>query len=222
MQFDNRIETRADPLGGPFDTLAFNSGSTRHRGFEGEVSYDLLAPFQPEPAPQPDVRERKAVVDAKEMRVAGAAREVHPLQLVVFSNLQVLDAEFTDSTQLVPGTTRTFVGNEPAYAPDVVLKGGITFKREKCFNVTLSAVYVSEQFWADNNLGSASIPPAKIPSYKVFNLSGEFYVTRNVRIIGGISNLADERYYSRVFPFGGGSIDPAPGRSGYAGLSVEF
>ena len=47
-------------------------------------------------------------------------------------------------------------------------------------------------------------------------------MTRNVRVIGGISNLGDEKYYSRVFPFGGGSIDPAPSRSYYAGLSVEF
>ena len=64
--------------------------------------------------------------------------------------------------------------------------------------------------------------PAEIPSYTVFNLSGEVYLTRNVRLIGGISNLGDERYYSRVFPFGNGSIDPAPARSGYAGLSVSF
>jgi Fe(3+) dicitrate transport protein len=222
MQFDNRIETRADPLGGPFDTLAFNSGSTRHRGFEGELAYDVLAPFQPEPTPQLDLHDRKAVVESKETRVSGAVTEFHALQLIVFSNLQLLDAEFTDSDQIVPGTTRTFVGNEPAYAPDVVFKAGITFKRDKCFNVTLSAVYVSEQFWADNNLGSASIPPAEIPSYTVFNLSSEFYITRNVRLIAGISNLADEKYYSRVFPFGGGSIDPAPGRSGYAGLSFQF
>ncbi|MDQ6625595.1 MAG: TonB-dependent receptor [Verrucomicrobiota bacterium] len=217
MEFDNRIETRADPLGGPFDTLAFNSGSSRHRGFEGEIAYDFLAPFQHDLAPAP--------VDPKadpEAMVKGASKPRAPLQLIVFSNLQLLDAEFTDSAQLVPGTTRTFVGNAPAYSPDVVFKGGITFKRDKCFNITLSAVYISDQFWADNNLGSASIPPAKIPSYEVFNLSGEFYVTRNVRVFGGISNLADEKYYSRVFPFGGGSIDPAPGRSAYGGLSVEF
>jgi Fe(3+) dicitrate transport protein len=41
-----------------------------------------------------------------------------------------------------------------------------------------------------------------------------------VRLIGGISNLADEKYYSRAFLTG--LIDPAPGRSAYAGLSVEF
>lgn len=219
LEFDNRIETRSDPNGGPFDTLSFNSGNSRHRGFEGEFSYDLLAPFQNDLAP--------AVFDAKS-DVKSMAREVYnpapsrPYQLIVFSNLQLLDAEFTDSAQIVPGTTRTFVGNEPAYAPDVVLKGGITFKRDKCFNVTFSGVYVSEQFWQDSNLGSGTIPPPQIPSYEVFNLSGEFYLTRNVRLIGGISNLADKKYYSRIFPFGGGSIDPAAGRSGYAGLSVEF
>ncbi len=217
MEFDNRIETRAAPGGGPFDTIAVNTGTTRHRGFEGEVSYDLLASFQRELLPEPEPQEAK---DGKNVRTPLPAPR--PLQLIVFSNLQILDAEFTDSAQLVPGTTRSFVGNTPAYAPDVVFKGGITFKRDKCFNLTFSGVYVSDQYWADSNIGSASIPPASIPSYEVFNLSGEVYLTRNVRLIGGISNLADKKYYSRIFPFGGGSIDPAAGRSGYAGMSVEF
>ncbi|HKP92342.1 MAG TPA: TonB-dependent receptor plug domain-containing protein [Chthoniobacterales bacterium] len=219
MEFSNRIETRADPLGGPFDTLAFNSGSTRHRGFEGEVAYDFLAPFQQEPVAE--VTDAKDSKDAK--NTLRTTREWHPLQLIVFTNVQVLDAEFTESEQIIPGSGgQTFVGNEPAYAPDLVVKGGITFKRDKCFNITFTAVHVGEQFWQDSNLGSASIPPPTIPSYEVYNLSGEFYITRNVRLIGGISNLADEKYYSRVFPFGGGSIDPAPGRSGYLGMSVEF
>lgn len=220
MEFDNRIETRADPLGGPFDTLAFNSGSTRHRGFEGEVAYDFLAPFQHDLRsvtgdPKSDSKDGKSI--AKEV-----VAPPRPLQLIVFSNVQLLDAEFTESTQIIPGTTNTFVGNAPAYAPDIVFKGGITFKRDKCFNITFSAVYVSEQFWQDSNLGSPTIPPPQIPAYDVYNLSGEVYVTKNVRLFGGVSNLGDKKYYSRVFPFGGGSIDPAAGRSGYAGLSVEF
>lgn len=216
MQFDNRIETRADtsPGAGPFDTIAVNTGSTRHRGFEGEISYDFLAPFQHDLAPAP------IGPKSYDKQMVGPIEPYHPLQFIVFTNLQILDAEFTDSTQAVAG--RSFVGNEPAYAPDVVVKGGITFKRDKCFNITFSGVYVSAQYWQDSNAGSASIPPARIPSYEVFNLSGEFYLSKNVRLIGGISNLADKKYYSRVFPFGGGSIDPAAGRSGYAGLSVEF
>jgi Fe(3+) dicitrate transport protein len=219
MQFDNRIETRAAPGGGPFDTIAVNTGNTRHRGFEGEVAYDFLAPFQQfAPVATADTKpDGKSV--AKEVKTP---EPTPPFQLIVFANLQVLDAEFTDSQQIVPGTTRTFVGNEPAYAPDVVVKGGITFKRDKCFNITFSAIHVSEQFWQDSNLGSASIPLAKIPSYTVFNLSGEFWIRPQVRVIAGISNLGDERYYSRVFPFGGGSIEPAPARTGYAGLAVAF
>jgi outer membrane receptor protein involved in Fe transport len=87
---------------------------------------------------------------------------------------------------------------------------------------------VSDQFWADNNrpnpataaTAAAILVPAVIPAYTVFNLSAEVYLAKNVRLFGGISNLGDEKYYSRVFL--NGLIDPAPQRTGYAGLSVEF
>jgi Fe(3+) dicitrate transport protein len=208
MEFDNRTETQNISN---TEFVIINSGSTRHRGFEGELSYDFLAPFQHDPNYQIDPKS-----SGKEVAVPVVW---HPLQLIVFNNIQLLDAEFTDSTQIVPGTGRSFVGNEPAFAPSVLWKGGITFRKEKCFNVTFSGVYASDQFWADSNLGNAGIP-AQIPSYKVFNLSGEFYVTKNVRVIAGISNLFDEKYYSRVFF--NGTLEPAAQRTGYAGLSVEF
>ena len=54
--------------------------------------------------------------------------------------------------------------------------------------------------------------PAVIPSYKTFNLSTEWYLTKNVRLIAGVSNLTDEKYYSRAFLTG--LIDPAPRRTG--------
>jgi outer membrane receptor protein involved in Fe transport len=41
-----------------------------------------------------------------------------------------------------------------------------------------------------------------------------------VRLFAGVSNLFDEKNYPRVFL--NGLIDPAPRRSAYAGLSVEF
>lgn len=213
MEFSNRTESQNVST---IDFIIVNTGNTRHRGFEGEISYDFLAPFQHEVAPEPDSKS-----SSKDVPVPVAPR---PLQLVVFSNLQLLDAEFTESTQIVPGTTRTFVGNEPAYAPDLIWKGGISFRKEKCFNVTLSGVYVSNQFWADSNAplitGGVVTVPAVIPSYKVFNFSSEWYLTKNVRLIAGVSNLFDEKYYSRAFLTG--LIDPAPRRTGYAGVSVEF
>lgn len=219
MEFENKTESIN--VGGS-STLFFvqNSGNTRHRGIEAEFSYDLLAPFQVEIAPATTTADSKSNKD-----VAVAPPPSHPLQLIVFSNVQFLDAEFTESALLVPGTTRTLVGNTPAYAPDFIWKGGITFQKEKCFRITVSGVHVSNQFWADNNLGNPAVGapqlvPAVIPSYTVFNLSSEWYLTKNVRLIAGVSNLGDEKYYSRVFL--NGLIDPAPQRTGYAGLSVEF
>jgi Fe(3+) dicitrate transport protein len=221
MEFENRTEN-INVAGSSTLFFVQNSGNTRHRGVEAEFSYDLLAPFQTEIAPVTKTADSKSNKD-----VAVAPPPSRPLQLIVFSNVQYLDAEFTESQVLIPGTTQTLVGNEPAYAPEFIWKGGITFQKEKCFRVTVSGVHVSDQFWADNNrpnpataTGAAILVPAVVPAYTVFNFSGEVYLGKNVRLFGGVSNLGDEKYYSRVFL--NGLIDPAPRRTGYAGVSVEF
>jgi Fe(3+) dicitrate transport protein len=216
MEFSNRTETVNTSN---TDFYILNTGNTRHRGFEGEISYDLLAPFQHELTPEPEAKDGKSVVDSKQMPVPGTAREqFRPLQLIVFSNIQLLDAEFTES--MIVGQ----VGKTPAYAPDVLWKGGITFQKERCFRFTLTGVYSSEQYWQDSDapLVTAGVVtvPAIIPAYKVLNFSSEWYLTKNVRLIAGISNLTDEKYYSRTFLTG--LIEPAPSRSGWAGVSVTF
>ena len=38
-------------------------------------------------------------------------------------------------------------------------------------------------------------------------------------MLGGVSNLADEKYYSRVFQNG---IEPAPGRTAYLGIAFGY
>jgi Fe(3+) dicitrate transport protein len=218
MEFKNRTENQ-NVQGSNTLFIVLNTGTTRHRGLEAEISYDLLAPFQHDVTP--------AASDPKDSKNVVAPIVSHPLQLVVFSNVQFLDAEFTESDLFLPGsTTQTLVGNDPAYAPDFIWKGGISFRKEKCFNVSLTGVYSADQFWSDTNRPNPAsglptvLVPAVIPSYVVFNLSSEWYVTKNVRLIAGVSNLFDEKYYSRVFL--NGLIDPAPRRSAYAGLSVEF
>ena len=40
---------------------------------------------------------------------------------------------------------------------------------------------------------------------------------RNIRLLGGITNLTDRKYYSRVFQNG---IEPAQRRKFYAGLAL--
>ncbi len=233
MLFDNRTESFNISN---TDFIILNSGSSRHRGFEGEISYDFLSRFQHPPVPEPLPEPGKGVVDSKSTAVPGVSlADYHPFKLIVFSNAQYLDAEFIESdlpqpqaNLLPPPHGKTIVGNTPNFAPEFLWKGGISFQKEKCFNLTFSAVYVSSQFWSDTNVGARSafsqttirtnIPP-KVPPYKVFNLSGFWYITKNVRLIGGISNLADLKYYNRIF---GNGIEPAPRRTGYAGISVEF
>jgi len=217
MLFDNRTETQNISN---TDFIILNTGSTRNRGFEGELSYDFLAPFQHPPiALQPEPG--KDIVDkSKAIPVPGVSpTDYHPLKLIAFSNVQFLDAEFTESALLIPGTNKTLVGNTPAFAPNFLMKGGLQLRKDNCFDITFSAIYVSQQFWQDTDIGNAQIPKAAIAPYKVFNLTGDYYLTRNLRIIAGITNLTDEKYYDRVFANG---IEPAPRISGYAGLSLAF
>ena len=54
---------------------------------------------------------------------------------------------------------------------------------------------------------------------KVVDLSGEAYVTPRVKLIGGVRNLGDARYYARAFVDG---VEPAPGRTVWAGVALGF
>lgn len=233
MVFENRTESlNVDANGNPSNTdfVIENTGTTRNRGLEGELSYDFLSLFQDAPVAAPPPTDGKDAKDmGKQTQVPGAPLEAyHPFQLIAFTNLQLLDAVYTESNlhETTP-TSPTLVGNPPAFAPDVLWKWGVSFRKEKRFDITLTGVYVSSQFWQDSNQPSffpapnqnVIAIPAKIPSYFVMDLSGYYYITKNVRFIAGVSNLNDRKYYDRVFSNG---LEPAPSISGYAGLSVEW
>ncbi|HEY2799791.1 MAG TPA: TonB-dependent receptor plug domain-containing protein [Chthoniobacterales bacterium] len=192
MNFDNRTETTFLNPGVNNDTILINSGSTRHRGFEGEIAYDLL-------------------------QLTGNASPTGP-HLVVSGNLQILDAEFTDST--IPNQ----VGKDPAFAPDTVLKAALSFRKDHSYDFRISATAVSSQYFQDSNLPATAadgtvLVPAKIPAFFTIDFSAEYYLSKNCRLIAGVSNLTNQRYYSRVF---GSRIEPAPALNGYAGISIGF
>lgn len=188
IDFKNRIETLRGlgPTGQ--DSIAINSGDTRHRGVEGELSYDFLA------------------------------RRGGDQHLLAFGNFALLDATFTDSAA-APAN----IGNTPAFAPHAILKGGLTWRKDKAYDISVTGQYVSSQYFQDSNVAATSAGvvtvPAKIPGYTVFDLAGDYYITRNVRLTGGVSNMFAKKYYSRVFQNG---IEPAPGRAVYAGIALGF
>jgi Fe(3+) dicitrate transport protein len=169
------------------DVIEVNSGDTRSRGFEGQLNYDFLA------------------------NTALADRDEH---LEAFVSASLLNARFTDS--VIPGQ----VGKTPAYAPHHLLKAGVTWRVEQRVKLSLTAVSSASQFWQDSDqpLGSGNgYLPARIPAYTVMDLAGDWQLNRHVTLLAGVTNLADRKYYERVWQTG---LEPALGRSWYAGVRL--
>ena len=134
--------------------------------------------------------------------------------LTLFANASLLDAKFTGSA--IPGQ----IGKTPAYAPHCVLKAGLTYRRCHRFEASLVVDSVGAQYVQDSDLAAGSTP-ARIPSYVVADLSGEYMFAGHWRVMGGVANLTDRRYYSRVFLFGG-MLEPALTRQFYAGVRYDL
>ena len=143
------------------------------------------------------------------------SRSDSPSHLVGFINGSLLDAEITRSV------TTSLVGNTPAFAPEYLFRAGLMYDNDR-LKATLTATLVDEQYWQDSNLprgtGDAQID-AVIPSYQVLDLSAEYRLNRSWSLFGGINNLLDEDYYSRVRSDG---IEPAAERTFYAGFRFEL
>ncbi len=76
------------------------------------------------------------------------------------------------------------------------------------------------QYFQASDLG-IGIMPAQIPAYTVVDFSGEYRFAGHWRALGGISNLSNEEYYSRVF-ISGGRIEPALSRQFYLGIAYDL
>ncbi len=146
--------------------------------------------------------------------LGGAARGLDPGRavhgLALFGNASLLNAEF------ISGILET---NEPAFAPDYVVKLGVIYRFRECIRASLTGQFIEDHFWNDNNI-AGTVGVTSIPGYSVWDLAVEWSVWQDVvQLIGGLNNLFDEDYYSRVRSDG---IEPAVGRNWYAGISVQF
>ena len=123
-----------------------------------------------------------------------------------YVNATLLDAEFTSGDA---------VGNTPQYAPDYILRTGLNYNYQDKLKVTFGGTFLDDHFANDSNDANF-----KVPAYMVWDLTAEYKIHDNVRLIGGINNLFDESYFARVRNNDG--IDPANGRNYYIGASFEF
>lgn len=144
--------------------------------------------------------------------LAGSASGI---SLTAFFNGSLLDAEITRSSN------EALVGNTPAFAPDYLLRTGLLYDDTR-LNVALTATIVDRQFWQDSNGSRGSdgdLIAAEIPAYEVVDLSAEYLLNARWAVFGGVNNLLDDRYYSRVRNDG---IEPATDRTVFAGFRLSL
>lgn len=126
--------------------------------------------------------------------------------LNLYANALLLDAEFKE------GANR---GKTPQYAPDHVVRTGLVYTRGDRLKLALTGTLSADSFADDGNSASRYVP-----AYAVWDVTAEWRVPGSpFRLIGGINNVLDEDYYSRIRNDG---IDPAPGRNFYLGAALEF
>jgi Fe(3+) dicitrate transport protein len=176
----------------PTQSVDINTGSERSRGVEAETSYDLLQLWPAAPDGE---------------------------HLTVFANGSLLNAEFTNSITLAQ------TGKTPPYAPHYVLKGGLTLSAAPGLKLSLIVDAVGAQYFqasdAGINIVGFGLMPAQIPAYTVADFSGEYQFAGHWRVTGGISNLTNAEYFSRVF-ISGGRIEPALSRQFYLGVAYDL
>lgn len=182
MDIDDQIGSIA--LEGGRSTLS-NLGKARHRGIETALELDTCG-----------------FIDA----YSGSTLEEDVGSVVLFGNVMLLDAEFTDGPS---------DGKTPQYAPDYLVRTGIRYSYDNRFEVALGGTMVDDHYADDSNTEERYIP-----SYVVWDLTTEFLIYRDtVRLFAGINNLFDEDYYARIRNDG---IDPAAERNFYAGVKIDF
>jgi Fe(3+) dicitrate transport protein len=126
--------------------------------------------------------------------------------LNLFWNAQFLNAEFT---------TGPVDGKTPQYAPDYVIRTGVTYDYESKFKLAFLGTFVDDHYADDANTANRYIP-----SYRVWDLTAEVaIIPSRLSVVAGINNIFDEEYYARIRSNG---IDPALPRNVYGGLTLKF
>ena len=137
--------------------------------------------------------------------------------LTLFASVSLLDAEITRSN------STSLQGRTPAYAPDHVAKLGLIWRGfDDKVKLGLTGTVVDELYWRDANVAfgsGVSRVEAVVPSYQVLDLNGEWKLHRNFSLIGGVNNVTDEIYTSRVRSDG---ADPGAERHAYVGVEVSL
>jgi Fe(3+) dicitrate transport protein len=135
-------------------------------------------------------------------------------EISAYSNVSLLSAQFI---------TGANDGREPGYAPEYAYKCGAIYRYSDKVKLALIGTMIGNHDWQDSNAPANGID--EIPAYGVWDLTTEFAIYKDyVKLLGGINNLFDEDYFSRVRGGNGAGngIEPADRRNFYVGVNVSF
>jgi Fe(3+) dicitrate transport protein len=113
-------------------------------------------------------------------------------------------------------------GNEIPYIPDWKIAAGIGVTGEK-WGVNLDMIYTSSMwgtgFNGDVRPGTQTIRDGEIPALLLFDLTANYRINENLKLVGGIQNIFDEREIVSRIPEGPRSNAP---RVFFAGVEATF
>lgn len=148
--------------------------------------------------------------------------------LPVYASLTYTHGEFANMSGVLSPSAGTFAGgrngNAIPYIPEWRFAAGISLVKEK-WRINLDASYVSTSWgtgYNDDARAAGTNPSAidgKIDSLLLFDLTGHYQLTDNVRFVGGIQNLLDERGTISRAPLGSRANAP---QTIFAGFEATF
>ncbi|MBU6154623.1 MAG: TonB-dependent receptor, partial [Bdellovibrionales bacterium] len=132
---------------------------------------------------------------------SGLIRNFH-----LYLNFSALNARFIEGS---------LEGKTPQYAPKYLIRSGLLLYPSQRTKIALMNTLVTEHFGDDPN--SANF---RIPTYRIWDLTFETAPFGDrYKLVGGVNNLFDAFYWSRVRSNG---IDPGLPRNFYLGISARI
>lgn len=107
------------------------------------------------------------------------------------------------------------------YIPEFQASFGVGFEADQ-WGANLDATYIGESFGTaleDTAAAGSSSRNGAVGDGFTVDLSGYYQMNENTKLIGGLTNMFDERYISSRLPEGARSN---PGRTVYAGFEIKF
>jgi Fe(3+) dicitrate transport protein len=141
--------------------------------------------------------------------------------LSFFASVAYTDAAY--SRAINPLLTTLIVGKQVEFAPRVITRTGLTFKKGN-LGTTVQLAYTSKQYTdAYNSSHTADGLVGEIPAYKLIDWTINYQFKKIISVGISINNVLNEKYFTRrALGFPGPGIIPSDGRTGFLTLGIKI